>query len=83
MTVHMKREIDKLKQMLLSLCEVVENSLRQAVKSIKERDANLAKTVIEMDVEIKHMELIWKRSVKKFWHHICLLRLIYALLLPP
>jgi len=33
MTVHMKREIDKLKKMLLSLCGVVEESLRQAVES--------------------------------------------------
>lgn len=57
MTVHMKREIDRLKQMLLSLCEVVENNLRKAVKSIKERDVNLAKTVIEMDVKIDQMEV--------------------------
>jgi phosphate transport system protein len=57
MTLHMKREIDKLKQMLLSLCEVVENSLRQAVKSIKERDAKLAEKVIEMDIQIDHMEV--------------------------
>jgi phosphate transport system protein len=57
MTVHMKREIDRLKQMLMSLCEVVEKNLRQAVESIRKRDANLAKTVIEMDVEIDHMEV--------------------------
>jgi len=57
MTVHMKREIDKLKKMLMSLCEVVEESLRQAVKSIKERDAKLAEKVIETDIEIDHMEV--------------------------
>ena len=57
MTVHMKREIDRLKQMLISLCEVVEENLRRAVESIRKRDANLAKTVIEMDVEIDHMEV--------------------------
>ena len=57
MTVHMKREIDKLKQMLLSLCQVVENNLRQAVKSIKERDAKLAEKVIEMDIQIDQMEV--------------------------
>lgn len=57
MTVHMKREIDKLKKMLLSLCGVVEESLRQAVESINQRDANLARKVIEKDVEIDHMEV--------------------------
>lgn len=57
MTVHMKREIDKLKKMLMSLCEVVEESLRQAVKSIKERDEKLAEKVIETDIEIDHMEV--------------------------
>ena len=37
MAVHMKREIGKLKKTLLSLCRVVEERLKQAVKSIKER----------------------------------------------
>lgn len=53
----MKREIDRLKKMLLSLCSLVEDSLRQAVKSIKEQDASLAKKVIETDVQIDHMEV--------------------------
>ena len=57
MTVHMKREIDRLKQMLTSLCEVVEKNLRRAVESIRQRDAKLAKTVIDMDVEIDHIEV--------------------------
>jgi len=57
MTVHMKREIDRLKQMLLSLCEVVEKNLRRAVESIKQQDANIARKVIEMDVEIDQMEV--------------------------
>jgi phosphate transport system protein len=53
----MKREIDRLKQMLISLCEVVEENLRRAVESIRKRDANIARAVIEMDVEIDHMEV--------------------------
>ncbi|MBL7189721.1 MAG: phosphate signaling complex protein PhoU [Phycisphaerae bacterium] len=57
MTVHMKREIDRLKQMLMSLCEVVEESLRQAVEAIKTRDEALAKTVIAGDIEIDQMEV--------------------------
>ncbi len=57
MTVHMKREIDRLKEMLMSLCKIVEDSLRQAVKSIKKRDAELAHRVIEKDVETDQMEV--------------------------
>ena len=57
MTVHMKREIDRLKQMLMSLCEVAEESLRQAVEAIKTRDEVLAKMVIARDVEIDQMEV--------------------------
>lgn len=57
MTVHMKREIGKLKKMLLSLCDVVESSFVQAVKSIKQKDSALAKKVIEADVEIDQMEI--------------------------
>ena len=57
MTVHMKREINKLKSELLSLCKVVEESFRQAVKSIQKRDAKLAKKVIEADIKIDQMEV--------------------------
>ncbi|MFH1718005.1 MAG: phosphate signaling complex protein PhoU [Planctomycetota bacterium] len=57
MTVHMKREINRLKQMLMSLCQVVEDSLRRAAQSIKERDAELAREVIDNDVEIDQMEV--------------------------
>jgi phosphate transport system protein len=57
MTVHMKREIDRLKQMLMSLCEVVEENLRRAVESIRKRDAKLANTVIETDIKIDQMEV--------------------------
>jgi len=57
MTVHMKREIEKLKQMLMSLCEIAEVNLRQAVKSIKQRDTKLAEKVIEADIEVDHTEV--------------------------
>lgn len=57
MTVHMKREIDKLKKMLLSLCWTVEERFQQAVESIEKRDANPAKKVIEADVEIDQAEV--------------------------
>jgi len=57
MTVHMKREIEKLKKMLLSLCDVVQGRFQQAIESIKKSDADLAKKIIEADIEIDHMEV--------------------------
>ena len=57
MTVHMKRAIDRLNKMLMSLCEVVEESLRQAVEAIKTRNDALAKTVIARDNDIDQMEV--------------------------
>jgi phosphate transport system protein len=57
MTVHMKREIEKLKQMLLSLCDDAEDALQKAVKSIKERNADLARKVIEDDIKIDRIEV--------------------------
>ena len=57
MTEHMQREIDKLKKRLLSLCWIVEERFRQAVKSIEKRDADLARRVIEADAEIDQIEV--------------------------
>ncbi len=57
MTVHMTREINRLKKMLLKLCGIVEDRFLQAVKSIKDKDAVLAKKVIQGDIEIDQMEV--------------------------
>lgn len=57
MTIHMQKEIEKLKSMLLALCAAVEKSLSLAVQSVKDRDAVLAKSVIDNDVEIDNMEV--------------------------
>ena len=57
MTVHMSNEIEKLKKMLLSLCSQVEEQHWQAVKSIKERDADLARKVIDHDYVIDQNEV--------------------------
>jgi len=61
----MKREIGKLKKMLLSLCDVVESRFLQAVKSIKEKDSALARKVIEADVEIDQMEITLEEECLK------------------
>ncbi len=57
MSAHLTREIDDLKKDLLTLCAMVEESLWQAVKSIKNRDLSLAETVINSDIEIDQMEV--------------------------
>lgn len=57
MTVHMKREIDHLKQMLLTLCSTVEEQLWQAVKSIQNGDEQLARQVISNDAQVDQMEV--------------------------
>jgi len=53
----MKREVDKLKQMLLTLCSQVEEQLWQAVKAIKQRDSQMARQVIDRDAEVDQMEV--------------------------
>ena len=57
MSAHLKKEIDNLKKELLTLCGMVEDSLWQAVKSIKNRDVKLAEKVIDSDIEIDQMEV--------------------------
>ena len=57
MSVHLKKEVDSLKKELLILCGMVEDNLWQAVKSIKNRDVDLAKKVIDSDPEIDQMEI--------------------------
>ena len=56
MSAHLNKEIDNLKKDLLILCSMAEESLWQAVKSIKKRDADLAEKVIDADIEIDQME---------------------------
>ncbi len=57
MSVHLKREVDKIKQMLLTLCSQVEEQFWQAVKAIQQRDSALARQVIESDARIDQMEV--------------------------
>jgi phosphate transport system protein len=65
MPIHLQKEIDKLKKMLLSLCDAVEDALQRAVKSIKERNADLARKVIEEDINIDHMEVNMEEEILK------------------
>lgn len=57
MTIQLKKEIDKLKQQILKLGAEVESSVRLAVKSVLERDSDLAKKVIAGDKDIDSFEV--------------------------
>lgn len=57
MTIHMKNEIEKLKKKLLALYAKVEEQLWQAVKSVKERNSDLAHKVIGHDCIIDEEEV--------------------------
>jgi phosphate transport system protein len=57
MPIHLHREIDQLKKKALHLGAVVEENVFRAVRSMEERDANLARKVIEVDAEIDRMEV--------------------------
>ena len=47
MAIHLMRETDKLKKMVLSLAAHVEENVRNAVRSVTERDQALAYRTIE------------------------------------
>jgi len=57
MTIQLKKEIDRLKQEILKLGAEVEASVRMAVKSLMERDSDLARKVIARDSEIDSLEV--------------------------
>jgi phosphate transport system protein len=57
MSLQMQREIDKLKQRLLSLGTLVEESLYKAVSSLEDRNESIAQAVIDGDQKIDQMEV--------------------------
>ncbi len=57
MTLHFQREVDKLKKMILSEATFVEESLKKALRALKDGDASLAKAVYEADAKIDQMEI--------------------------
>ncbi len=57
MSVHLIKEIDKLKKMILSLSAMVEETVQRAVKALDTRDAVLAQRIIDHDYEIDRNEV--------------------------
>jgi len=56
MKIHLHLEVEKLKKKLLAYSAVVDDSIRKAVRALKERDVDLAEAVIRADDEIDRME---------------------------
>jgi len=57
MSIHLKREIDKLKQMVLAIGAAVEDNVAQAVKALRSRDSVLAERIIASDQEVDRKEV--------------------------
>jgi phosphate transport system protein len=57
MTLHLSREIEKLKKMLSTLSAHVEESVQRAVASVLDRNVPLAESVIAFDPQIDQMEV--------------------------
>ncbi len=57
MSMHLIREMESLKRMILSLSAIVEENVQKAVSSIENRDAALAEEVRETDIQIDQLEI--------------------------
>ena len=59
MTIHFRREIDKLKKLILSLGAIVEETVQKAITALENKDIKLAKIIIKNDniVDEKEVEV--------------------------
>jgi len=57
MSLHLQREIDRLKKSLLSLCALVEEQLESAMDALQQRAVALAQRVLERDAEVDQREV--------------------------
>lgn len=65
MTMHMQREIEKLKTMVLSLGAEVEDNVQKAVQSLNTRDTALAEKIINSDEDIDRSEVVLEEECLK------------------
>ena len=57
MSIHLQREIDKLKRDLLLICSIVEEQVQKAIRALFDRDAELAQEVQAMDEDVDRREI--------------------------
>ncbi len=57
MAAHLRREIENLKKEILRLGAMVERTVLQATQAIANRDADLARSIIQRDIAVDEMEV--------------------------
>ncbi len=57
MSIHLQREIDKLKRDLLLICSIVEEQVQKAIRALFDRDPELAQEVQAMDEDVDRREI--------------------------
>ena len=57
MSVHLQREIERVKKSILALCAIVEDQVQAAVQALLERDVDLARSVEQRDRDIDQREV--------------------------
>jgi phosphate transport system protein len=57
MSVHLRRELERLKMVVLSLSALAEEQVRLSVQALTERDEHLAQSVCERDRELDQREI--------------------------
>ena len=65
MGFRLQRQVEKLKEDILTLGAAVEEQLLQAVRAIENRDADLARQVIDADMKIDQMEVDFEEECLK------------------
>ena len=65
MARNLEIEIESLKKKLLSICAVVEENVRDAIKALVRRDTTLATKVIDTDEEIDALEVVLEEECLK------------------
>jgi len=70
MSAHLQRAIDELMKQLVSLSALVENSVKQSIQALENKDSHLARTVIDADALIDKSEIdIEEECLKIFALH--------------
>lgn len=57
MSVHLQREIERVKKGILAVCAIVEDQVQMSVRALLERDASLARQVEQRDSDIDQREV--------------------------
>lgn len=65
MTIHLRNALEHLKNKLLTLSAIVEESVQKAVRAMRERSPELAQQVIDGDIEIDQMEVDVEEECQK------------------